>query len=87
MAKIYNKCKGPNKKIIKAKLAEKIKIKKDFLVFVRVIVENNGNEMIVYTKTHQGSGNLRSLSVSNGLAIIYPDSKYDVGSTVDIYLI
>ena len=85
--KSITNAKGPNKKIIKAKLVEKIKTKKDFLVFVRVIVENNGNEMIVYTKTHQGSGNLRSLSVSNGLAIIYPDSEYDVGSIVDIYLI
>ena len=85
--KSITNAKGPNKKIIKAKLVEKIKTKKDFLIFLRVIVENNGNEMIVYTKTHQGSGNLRSLSVSNGLAIIYPDSEYDVGSIVDIYFI
>ena len=79
--------KGPKEKIIKAKLTEEIKNKKDFLVFPRVLVENNEEGLIAYTKTHQGSGNLRSLTTHNGIAIIYPHIKYEINSQIDVLLL
>ena len=85
--KYITNSKGPKEKIIKAKLTEEIKNKKDFLVFPRVLVENNEEGLIAYTKTHQGSGNLRSLTTHNGIAIIYPHIKYEINSQIDVLLL
>ena len=74
-------------KIIKAKIVEEIKIKPGYHSFLRVFIENNGQEIIAYTKTHQGSGNVNSLSVSNGLTFIRPDENVSKNDIIDVILL
>ncbi|MBK00413.1 MAG: hypothetical protein CMB48_05615 [Euryarchaeota archaeon] len=76
-----------NNKIIKAKLLEDIKSKADFQIFNRVYVENNGHEMVAFTKTHQGSGNINSLTTSNGLTLLPPGVGGAKNEIIDILLI
>ena len=85
--KFITKAKGPTPKIIKAKLLENIKPKKDFIVFSRVIVENTGTEMVAYSKTHQGSGNLHSLVTSNALTILYSEKTHTEEEIIDVLLL
>ncbi len=76
-----------NDKIIKAKLLEDIKSKPDFQIFNRVYVENNGDEMVAFTKTHQGSGNINSVTTSNGLTLLPPGVGGVKNEIIDILLI
>lgn len=76
-----------NNQIIKARLLEKIKSKNDFQIFNRVFVENNGKEMIAFTKSHQGSGNINSLTTSNGLTLLPPGLNGEINDIIDILLI
>ena len=79
--------KNQENKIIKARLIEEIKIKKGFHSFLRVFVENNGKEMVAYTKTHQGSGNINSLSISNALTFLKPNQSFNKNDIIDVILI
>lgn len=74
-------------KIIKAKLLEEVKVKEGFHSFLRIFVENNGDEMVAYTKTHQGSGNINSLSISNALTFLKPNEKTNKNDIIDVILI
>ncbi|MED5272138.1 MAG: molybdopterin molybdotransferase MoeA, partial [Candidatus Thermoplasmatota archaeon] len=85
--KFITKANGPTPKIVKAKLLENIKLKKEFINFSRVIVENTGTEMIAYTTTHQGSGNLHSLTASNALTILPYNEKGTKNQIVDVLLL
>ncbi len=78
--------KGPPDKIIKAKLLENIKGTKDRFTLRRIIVENNGKEMIAYTKTHQGSGNLHSMVVANALTMLPPGKNGIQDEIIDVLL-
>ena len=55
--------------------------------FSRVIVENTNTGMIAYTKTHQGSGNLHSLTTSNALTILPYNEKGTKNQIVDVLLL
>ena len=85
--KFITKANGPTPKIVKAKLLQNIKLKKEFINFSRVIVENTGTEMIAYTTTHQGSGNLHSLTTSNALTILPYNEKGTKNQIVDVLLL
>tara|TARA_Y100000739_G_C20607504_1_gene466517 strand:+ start:131 stop:1354 length:1224 start_codon:yes stop_codon:yes gene_type:complete len=74
-------------KIIKAKLLENIKSKDGFQIFNRVFVENNGHEMVASTKSHQGSGNINSITSSNGLTLLPPGVDGIKNEIIDILLI
>jgi molybdopterin biosynthesis enzyme len=76
--------KGPPDKIIKAKLLENVKGTKDRFTLRRIIVENNGEEMIAYTKTHQGSGNLHSMVVANALTLLPPGKNGNKNEIIDV---
>ena len=76
-----------NNQIIKARLLEEIKSKNDFQIFNRVFVENNGKEMVAFTKSHQGSGNINSLTTSNGLTLLPPGLNGEKNDIIDILLI
>ncbi len=78
--------KGPPDKIIKVKLLENIKGTKDRFTLRRIVVENNGNEMVAYTKTHQGSGNLHSMIVANGLTMLPPGKNGKENEIIDVLL-
>lgn len=84
--KFITSAKGPKNKIIKAKLIENIKPKKDFLILPRVNVENNGMEMVAFTNSHQGSGNSNNLVTSNALAILPPGLSPTKNKIIDILL-
>lgn len=72
---------------IKARLLEEIKPKKEYQIFNRVFVENNGKEMVAFSKTHQGSGNINSLKVSNGLTLLPPSVGVNENEIIDIILL
>ena len=84
--KFVTGAKGPKEKIIKARLLEDIKPKKDFLILTRVIVENNGTEMVAFTNTHQGSGNSYNLVAANALAILPPEKNSSKNQIIDVLL-
>ncbi len=84
--KIINFNKNPPK-IIKAKILENIKNKPNFQIFNRVFIKNNGDEMIAFTKSHQGSGNINSLASSNGLTLLPPGMGAKKNEIIDILLI
>ncbi|MAT49301.1 MAG: hypothetical protein CMA27_05670 [Euryarchaeota archaeon] len=85
--KFITNANGPTPKIVKAKLLENINLKKEYINFSRVIVENTGTEMIAYTTTHQGSGNLHSLTTSNALTILPYNEKGTKDQIIDVLLL
>jgi len=78
--------KGPPLKTIKVKLLENIKGTKDSVTLRRIVIENNGSEMVAYTKTHQGSGNLHSMIVANALTMLPPGKSGKKNETIDALL-
>tara|TARA_B100001123_G_scaffold430784_1_gene551315 strand:- start:146 stop:1378 length:1233 start_codon:yes stop_codon:yes gene_type:complete len=77
---------GPKDTVIKARLLEDIKGTKDRFTLRRIIVENNGEEMVAYIKTHQGSGNLHSMVVANALTLLPPGKNGVENEIIDVLL-
>ena len=70
-----------------ATLATNVKPSKDFLTLRRVKIESDGNQLKAYQETHQGSGNIASMALSNALAILKPNTDYSIGDIVEILYI
>ena len=70
-----------------ATLATNVKPSKDFLTLRRVKIESDGNQLKAYQETHQGSGNIASMALSNALAMLKPNTDYSIGDIVEILYI
>ena len=51
--------------------------------FRRVNISNEDGTMVARTHTHQGSGNIHSMVVHNGLTILPPNTDANTGDLID----
>jgi len=77
----------PAEIIITAKLSTKVKSSKDCLTLRRVSVERKEGSFYASQKIHQGSGNIASMALSEGLVILKPGIEYSIGDSVDVMLL
>tara|TARA_B100001248_G_scaffold262177_1_gene256548 strand:- start:828 stop:2033 length:1206 start_codon:yes stop_codon:yes gene_type:complete len=77
----------PAEIIITAKLSTKVKSSKDCLTLRRVSVERKEGSFYASQKIHQGSGNIASMALSEGLVILKPGIDYSIGDSVDVMLL
>ena len=75
---------GPIENRAFAKLATKVKLTKDCLTLRRVSVEVTDDGLVAHQKIHQGSGNIASMALSEGMVILQPGCKYSIGDTVEV---
>ena len=75
---------GPIENRAFAKLATKVKPTKDCLTLRRVSVEVTDDGLVAHQKTHQGSGNIASMALSEGMVILQPGCEYSIGDTVEV---
>ena len=77
----------PAEIMITAKLSTKVKSSKDCLTLRRVSVERKEGSFYASQKIHQGSGNIASMALSEGLVILKPGIEYSIGDSVDVMLL
>ncbi|MEE2747888.1 MAG: molybdopterin molybdotransferase MoeA [Candidatus Thermoplasmatota archaeon] len=53
----------------------------------RISISSEGDQMVATTHTHQGSGNIHSMTVHNGLTLLPPDTDASIGDTIDALLL
>ena len=75
---------GPIENRAFAKLATKVKPSKDCLTLRRVSIEVTDDGLVAHQKIHQGSGNIASMALSEGMVILQPGCKYSIGDTVEV---
>ena len=75
---------GPIENRAFAKLATKVKPTKDCLTLRRVSVEVTDDGLVTHQKIHQGSGNIASMALSEGMVILQPGCEYSIGDTVEV---
>ena len=75
---------GPIENRAFAKLATKVKPTKDCLTLRRVSVEVTDDGLVAHQKIHQGSGNIASMALSEGMVILQPSCEYSIGDTVEV---
>ncbi len=75
---------GPIENRAFAKLATKVKPSKDCLTLRRVSIEVTDDGLVAHQKIHQGSGNIASMALSEGMVILQPGCEYSIGDTVEV---
>ena len=75
---------GPIENRAMAKLTTKLKSTKDCLTLRRVSLQTIEGELLAEQKIHQGSGNLASMAMSEGMAILQPGIEYSTGDMVEV---
>ena len=79
--------KGPVENRVFAKLISDVKSSKDCLTLRRVSIEKTENGLIASEKIHQGSGNIASVALSEGMVVLQPGQTYSVGDTVEVMML
>ncbi len=67
-----------------AKLATNVKPTKDCLTLRRVSIQMDESGLSAHQKIHQGSGNLASMALSEGMVVLQPGREYSIGDTVEV---
>ena len=75
---------GPIENRAIAKLTTKLKSTADCLTLRRVSLQTVDGELLAEQKIHQGSGNLASMAMSEGMAILQPGVEYSTGDMVEV---
>lgn len=75
---------GPIESRAVAKLATEVKPTKDCLTLRRVSLEMGEGGLSAHQKIHQGSGNLASMALSEGMVILQPGQEYSIGDAVEV---
>ena len=78
---------GPCEIQTKARLATEIKSTKDCLTLRRVAIEKDNDGLIASSIIHQGSGNLASLALSEGLTLLQPGEMPSIGDIIDVLIL
>lgn len=76
--------KGPIEPRAFARLATNVKPTKDCLTLRRVNILSENGELSAHQKIHQGSGNIASVAMSEGMVILQPGREYSIGDMVEI---
>jgi len=75
---------GPIEYRAYATLATKVKSTGDCLTLRRVAIVNEDGQLFAHQIIHQGSGNLASMAMSEGMVVLQPGQKYSIGDTVEV---
>ena len=75
---------GPIEARAYAKLATKVKSAGDCLTLRRVTIVNEDGQLSAHQNIHQGSGNLASMAMSEGMVVLQPGQEYSIGDTVEV---
>ena len=75
---------GPIEYSAYATLATKVKSTDDCLTLRRVAIVNEDGQLSAHQTIHQGSGNLASMAMSEGMVVLQPGQKYSIGDTVEV---
>jgi len=78
---------GPVENRALAKLATNLKSTKDCITLRRVSIKYESEGLTAYQEIHQGSGNLASMALSEGMAILQPGQQYSAGDMVEVMFI
>ena len=75
---------GPIEPRSLATLATNVKPTKDCLTLRRVSIQMDESGLSAHQKIHQGSGNLASMALSEGMVVLQPGREYSIGDTVEV---
>ena len=75
---------GPIEARAYATLATKVKSTGDCLTLRRVTIVNEDGQLSAHQNIHQGSGNLASMAMSEGMVVLQPGQEYSIGDTVEV---
>ena len=78
---------GPIEPRSLATLATNVKPTKDCLTLRRVSIQMDESGLSAHQKIHQGSGNLASMALSEGMIVLQPGREYSIGDTVEVMFI
>jgi len=70
-------------KTIQVKMLDPVSGAPNKVCFRRVNISNEDGTMVARTHTHQGSGNIHSMVVHNGLTILPPNTDANTGDVID----
>ena len=70
-------------KTIQVKMLDPVSGAPNKVCFRRVNISNEDGTMVARTHTHQGSGNIHSMVVHNGLTILPPNTDANTGDLID----
>ncbi len=79
--------KGPIEVRAFAQLATAVKSTKDSLTFRRVSIEMTNEGLVAHQKIHQGSGNIASMALSEGMVVLQPGQEYSIGDNVEVMIL
>ena len=79
--------KGPIEVRTFARLATPVKPTKDSLTFRRVSIEMTNEGLVAHQKIHQGSGNIASIALSEGMVVLQPGQEYSIGDMVEVMIL
>ena len=77
---------GPVERTVKVKLLERVRGAGDCLTLRRIRIEHTDEGLMASQPTHQGSGNLLSLTAANGLTLLPPGCNGEEGDIIDAIL-
>jgi len=75
---------GPIEVRAHATLATNVKSTGDCLTLRRVTIVNEDGHLSAHQNIHQGSGNLASMAMSEGMVVLQPGKEYSIGDTVEV---
>ena len=75
---------GPIESRANATLSSAVKPTKDCLTLRRVSIEMTDNGLLAHQNIHQGSGNLASMALSEGMVILQPGQESAIGDKVEV---
>jgi molybdopterin molybdotransferase len=70
-------------KTVQVKMLEPVKGAPNKVCFRRINISNENGLLVAKTETHQGSGNIHSMVIHNGLTILPPNTDANTGDLID----
>lgn len=78
---------GYIEKQVRVQLAEQFKTSPTDLILRRIKIDTSGEHMLAYSTGYQGSGNLNSLVLADGLTLLEPGHSGDIGTWCNALLL
>ena len=78
---------GTQERRVTVQLAESFKASDQFLILRRIKIDTSGEHMLAYSTGYQGSGNLNSLVLADGLTLLQPGHTGEKGTWCEALLL
>lgn len=72
-------------KKVRVKMLDNVKGAKGKLCLRRIRITSGQNGLVATTHTHQGSGNIKSMTAHNGLTLLPPGDNASIGEIIDAF--